>query len=160
MVTEERAVLHLPDELSYEDGALIACGWGTAWQGILRANVSGRDRVLVTGLAEMEDLLEFLVRKGIRPDRTVTGRYSLEETGEAYRAFAAGETAGRKPPARSSSSRRLRSRYPAAWAWNRRGGPGADQCGPGRSGRPIAIDRRDVPQAVGPESPSVPGATA
>ena len=50
MLTEERAVLSLPDELSYEDGALVACGWGTAWQGVLRANVSGRDRVLVTGL--------------------------------------------------------------------------------------------------------------
>ncbi len=211
MLTEERAVLSLPNELSYEDGALIACGWGTAWQGILRANVSGRDRVLVTGLGpvglatlmlalgsgaevygvdinparrafaeelgaravfapedaldgvrgltggkgtevaidcsaaesarllcleaarawgrvvfvgeggqvsfhpsptlihhqltlngswvtglvEMEDLLEFLVRKAIRPDRTVTERYPLEQAGEAYRAFEAGETVGK-----------------------------------------------------------------
>ena len=43
----------------------------------------------------MEDLLEFLVRKGIRPERTVTERYRLEETGEAYRAFEAGETTGK-----------------------------------------------------------------
>jgi threonine dehydrogenase-like Zn-dependent dehydrogenase len=49
----------------------------------------------VTGLPQMEDLLEFLVRKEIHPERTVTHRYPLDETGEAYRAFAAGETAGK-----------------------------------------------------------------
>ena len=36
--------------MTYEDGALVACGFGTAWQGVLRGDVSGRDRVLVTGL--------------------------------------------------------------------------------------------------------------
>jgi len=49
----------------------------------------------VTGLGEMEDLLEFLVRREIHPERTVTQRYTLEETGEAYRVFGAGETAGK-----------------------------------------------------------------
>jgi threonine dehydrogenase-like Zn-dependent dehydrogenase len=49
----------------------------------------------VTGLVEMEDLLEFLVRKGIHPEATVTDRFSLEETGEAYRVFDRGETAGK-----------------------------------------------------------------
>ena len=29
---------------------MIACGFGTAYQGLLRANVSGNDRVLVMGL--------------------------------------------------------------------------------------------------------------
>lgn len=211
MLTNERALLHLPDELTYVDGALVACGFGTAWQGVLRAGVSGRDRVLVTGLGpvglatlllsnasgaevygvdinparrefarqlgaietwapedaleairdrtdgkgvevaidcsaaasaralcleaarqwgrvvyvgeggevtfapsptlihhqltlmgswvtglvEMEDLLEFLVRKGLHPEATVTHRFSLEETGEAYRMFDQGETAGK-----------------------------------------------------------------
>ena len=46
-------------------------------------------------MGEMEDLLEFLVRRGIHPERTVTDRFTLEETGEAYRAFDAGETAGK-----------------------------------------------------------------
>ncbi|HYM84941.1 MAG TPA: zinc-binding dehydrogenase [Candidatus Dormibacteraeota bacterium] len=211
MLTNERALLHLPDELSYVDGALVACGFGTAWQGVLRAGVSGRDRVLVTGLGpvglatmllsiasgaevygvdvnparrdfaerlgaeatwgpdealvgirertagkgvevaidcsaaptarrlcleatrqwgrivyvgeggevtfapsptlihhqltlmgswvtglvEMEALLEFLVRKDLHPEVTVTHRFTLEETGEAYRMFEAGETAGK-----------------------------------------------------------------
>jgi threonine dehydrogenase-like Zn-dependent dehydrogenase len=43
-------LLHLPEALTYADGALVACGFGTAYQGVLRAGVSGRDRVLVVGL--------------------------------------------------------------------------------------------------------------
>ncbi len=211
LLADERTLLPLPEPLTYEDGALVACGFGTAWQGILRADVSGRDRVLVTGLGpvglatlmlsiasgaevigvdirperrafatelgaaavfdpeqagdgvrthtggrgvevaidcsaaasarhlclasarqwgrvvfvgeggevtfapsptlihhqlalhgswvtglgEMEDLLEFLARKQLHPDRIVTDRFSLEETGEAYRLFDEGRTAGK-----------------------------------------------------------------
>ncbi len=50
LLAEARTLLHLPEELTYADGALVACGFGTAYQGILRAGVSGRDRVLVVGL--------------------------------------------------------------------------------------------------------------
>lgn len=50
LVAEARTLVPLPDSLSFIDGALIACGFGTAYQGILRAGVSGRDRVLVVGL--------------------------------------------------------------------------------------------------------------
>ena len=50
MLADERTLLPLPEPLTFVDGSLVACGWGTAWQGILRADVSGRDRVLVTGL--------------------------------------------------------------------------------------------------------------
>ena len=50
LLAEARTLLHLPDELTYMDGALVACGFGTAYQGILRAGVSGRDTVLVVGL--------------------------------------------------------------------------------------------------------------
>ena len=50
LLAEARTLLHLPDELTYMDGALVACGFGTAYQGILRAGVSGRDSVLVVGL--------------------------------------------------------------------------------------------------------------
>jgi threonine dehydrogenase-like Zn-dependent dehydrogenase len=211
LLAEESTLLPLPKPLTYEDGALVACGFGTAWQGILRADVSGRDRVLVTGLGpvglatlmlsiasgaevfgvdirperrafalelgassafgpaeaadsigeltrgtgvevaidcsgaasarqlclastrqwgrvvfvgeggevtfapsptlihhqltlhgswvtglgEMEDLLEFLARKGLHPDRIVTDRFSLDQTGEAYRVFDEGHTTGK-----------------------------------------------------------------
>ena len=50
LLAEERTLLPLPDELSYADGALVACGFGTAYQAILRAGVSGADRVVVVGL--------------------------------------------------------------------------------------------------------------
>jgi threonine dehydrogenase-like Zn-dependent dehydrogenase len=50
LLAEERTLLPLPDELSFVDGALVACGFGTANQAILRADVSGADRVLVVGL--------------------------------------------------------------------------------------------------------------
>ena len=211
MLADERTLLPLPDGLTYVDGALVACGFGTAWQGILRAGVSGRDRVLVTGLGpvglatlmlavgcgaevlgveinparrelaarlgasavmeptgaaervreltggkgvevaidcsaaaearrlclevarqwgrvvyvgeggdvtfapsptlihhqvtllgswvtglvEMEDLLEFLVRKDIHPEDSVTHTFPLDEAGEAYRVFSEGQTAGK-----------------------------------------------------------------
>jgi threonine dehydrogenase-like Zn-dependent dehydrogenase len=50
LLAEERTCLPLPDELSYLDGALVSCGFGTAYQALLRLDVSGRDQLLVTGL--------------------------------------------------------------------------------------------------------------
>ena len=50
LLAEEQSCLPLPAELSYLDGACVACGFGTAYEAILRAEVSGRDAVLVTGL--------------------------------------------------------------------------------------------------------------
>lgn len=50
ILVEEATCVALPDELSYVDGAVVACGFGTAYEALLRANVSGRDQVLVTGL--------------------------------------------------------------------------------------------------------------
>jgi threonine dehydrogenase-like Zn-dependent dehydrogenase len=50
LLAEERTCVPLPDELSYLDGACVACGFGTAYEALLRAGVSGRDSVLVVGL--------------------------------------------------------------------------------------------------------------
>ena len=50
LLAEERTLVALPDELSFVDGALVACGLGTAWAACRRADISGADRVLVTGL--------------------------------------------------------------------------------------------------------------
>ena len=50
LLAEENTCIHLPDNLTYVDGALIACGFGTAWEAITRMGVNGRDRLLITGL--------------------------------------------------------------------------------------------------------------
>lgn len=50
LLTEARTLVHLPDALTYLDGAMVACGLGTSYAACLRANISGRDNVLITGL--------------------------------------------------------------------------------------------------------------
>lgn len=50
LLAEERDLLALPDELTFLDGAVVACGFGTAYEALCRTGVSGRDRALVVGL--------------------------------------------------------------------------------------------------------------
>jgi threonine dehydrogenase-like Zn-dependent dehydrogenase len=50
LLAEETTCILLPDGLSYIDGALVSCGFGTAYEGLLRLNLSGQDRLLITGL--------------------------------------------------------------------------------------------------------------
>jgi len=50
LLADERTLVALPDELTYLDGAMVACGLGTAYAACVRADISGRDNVLVTGL--------------------------------------------------------------------------------------------------------------
>lgn len=50
MTAEERSLIALPDEVSFIDGATVACGTSTAFAASRRAAVRPGDRVLVTGL--------------------------------------------------------------------------------------------------------------
>ena len=50
MVAEEKDLVALPEALSYSDGAQVACGFGTVYEGLEKAGVSGNDAVLITGL--------------------------------------------------------------------------------------------------------------
>jgi threonine dehydrogenase-like Zn-dependent dehydrogenase len=50
LLADEVTCIPLPDDLSYVDGALVSCGFGTAYEGLLRLNLSGQDRLLITGL--------------------------------------------------------------------------------------------------------------
>jgi len=50
LLAEETSCILLPASLSYVDGALVSCGFGTAYEGLLRLQVSGRDTLLITGL--------------------------------------------------------------------------------------------------------------
>ena len=49
ILVPSRSLVHLPDELSFEAGAAIACGTGTAWNGLNKMHVSGKDTVAVFG---------------------------------------------------------------------------------------------------------------
>lgn len=50
MTAEERSLIALPPQLSFIDGATVACGTSTAYAATRRAEVRAGDRVLVTGL--------------------------------------------------------------------------------------------------------------
>ena len=49
ILVPSRTLVHLPSELSFEEGASIACGTGTAWNGLKKMDVSGRDTVAIYG---------------------------------------------------------------------------------------------------------------
>ncbi len=50
MLAEEKDLVLLPDELSFSDGAQVACGFGTVYEGLEKVGVCGNDAVLVAGL--------------------------------------------------------------------------------------------------------------
>ena len=50
ILCDEKDLILLPDELTYKDGAQVACGFGTVYEAIDKIGVSGADAVLVTGL--------------------------------------------------------------------------------------------------------------
>ncbi|MEN8905650.1 MAG: zinc-binding dehydrogenase [Clostridiales bacterium] len=53
LLTEEKDLVFLPNELSYSDGAQIACGFGTVYEGLEKININGNDSVLITGLGPL-----------------------------------------------------------------------------------------------------------
>lgn len=71
LLAEEVTCLPLPDSLSFVDGASVACSFGTAYEAVLRLGLSGRDRLLVTGLGPVGLAVAMLARAlGVR---TVVG---------------------------------------------------------------------------------------
>jgi threonine dehydrogenase-like Zn-dependent dehydrogenase len=83
LLAEEKDLIALPDSLSYADGAQVACGFGTAYEGLEKIGISGNDAVLITGLGPVGLAAAALCRKmGARkiigidvvPDRTKLAR--------------------------------------------------------------------------------------
>lgn len=68
LLAEESTCVALPDELSFVDGALVACGFGTAYEALRKAAVSGRDRVLVTGVGPVGMAAGMLAKAMGAPD--------------------------------------------------------------------------------------------
>jgi threonine dehydrogenase-like Zn-dependent dehydrogenase len=68
LLAEERTCLVMPDSMSYVDGALVSCGFGTAYEALVRLDVSGRDSLLVTGLGPVGLAAAMLARAmGVGP---------------------------------------------------------------------------------------------
>jgi threonine dehydrogenase-like Zn-dependent dehydrogenase len=63
LLAEEKDLIALPDELSYADGAQVACGFGTVYEGLAKIGISGTDTVLITGLGPVGLATGALCRK-------------------------------------------------------------------------------------------------
>lgn len=97
-LAEEDTCVALPEPLSYVDGALVACGFGTVYEALRRVAVSGRDRVLVTGVGPV-GMAAGLVAKAmgaplvIGTDVSTTRLDFAQETGCIDEAVLAGDDA-------------------------------------------------------------------
>ncbi len=63
MIAEEKDLIALPDELSYADGAQVACGFGTVYEGIEKIGIDGNHAVLITGLGPVGLAAAAIARK-------------------------------------------------------------------------------------------------
>jgi threonine dehydrogenase-like Zn-dependent dehydrogenase len=63
MVAEEKDLIALPDELSYSDGAQVACGFGTVYEVLEKIGINGNHAVLITGLGPVGLAAGALCRK-------------------------------------------------------------------------------------------------
>jgi threonine dehydrogenase-like Zn-dependent dehydrogenase len=63
VLAEEKDLIALPLELSYADGAQVACGFGTAYEGLQKVGINGDHAVLITGLGPVGLAAGALCRK-------------------------------------------------------------------------------------------------
>jgi threonine dehydrogenase-like Zn-dependent dehydrogenase len=63
MIAEEKDLIALPAELSYADGAQVACGFGTVYEAIEKIQLNGNHSVLITGLGPVGLAAAALSRK-------------------------------------------------------------------------------------------------
>jgi threonine dehydrogenase-like Zn-dependent dehydrogenase len=68
MLADEKDLVPLPDSLTYVDGAQVACGFGTVYEGLIKIGVSGTDAVLVTGLGPV-GLATLMLAKAMGADK-------------------------------------------------------------------------------------------
>jgi threonine dehydrogenase-like Zn-dependent dehydrogenase len=63
MIAEEKDLIALPDSLTYADGAQVACGFGTVYEGLEKIGINGNHAVLITGLGPVGLAAAALCRK-------------------------------------------------------------------------------------------------
>lgn len=77
LLAEEKDLIALPDALSYADGAQVACGFGTVYEGLEKIGVCGDDAVLVTGLGPV-GLAALMLAKALGASMTIGSDVSGE----------------------------------------------------------------------------------
>jgi threonine dehydrogenase-like Zn-dependent dehydrogenase len=70
ILADEKDCVPLPDSLSYVDGAQVACGFGTVYEGLEKIGVSGNDAILVVGLGPV-GLATLMVAKAMGAEKLV-----------------------------------------------------------------------------------------
>jgi threonine dehydrogenase-like Zn-dependent dehydrogenase len=63
LLAEEKDLILLPNELTFLDGAQVACGFGTVYEALQKVGISGNDAVLITGLGPVGLAAGALCRK-------------------------------------------------------------------------------------------------
>ena len=128
ILAEEKDLVALPDELSYTDGAQVACGFGTVYEGLEKIGISGNDAVLVVGLGPV-GLAALMLSKALGANKLI-GVDVVEDRLEVARKLGLGGSCSQvwarqrrrdpKPDRRSGSRESLRCQ------WQRQGSPDGD----------------------------------
>ena len=63
LLAEEKDLILLPNQLTYLDGAQVACGFGTVYEALQKVGISGDHAVLITGLGPVGLAAGALCRK-------------------------------------------------------------------------------------------------
>ncbi len=82
ILADEKDLIALPDELTYKDGAQVACGFGTVYEAIEKVGVCGNDAVLVVGLGPV-GLAALMLAKAMGANKLIgveTNDYRIELT--------------------------------------------------------------------------------
>ena len=77
ILAEEKDLIPLPDELTYVDGAQVACGFGTTYEALEKMGVSGDDAVLVVGLGPV-GLATAMLAKAMGANKIIGAEYTDE----------------------------------------------------------------------------------
>ncbi|MDX2152815.1 MAG: zinc-binding dehydrogenase [Bryobacteraceae bacterium] len=96
LLAEEKDLILLPDELTYSDGAQVACGFGTVYEGLMKIGICGNDTVLITGLGPVGLATGVLCRK-LGADRII-GIEAIDERIEIARQLGAVDIALKAGP--------------------------------------------------------------
>lgn len=70
LLADEKDLVALPDELTYTDGAQVACGFGTSYEGLVKVGISGETAVLVVGLGPV-GLATMMLARAMGSDQIV-----------------------------------------------------------------------------------------